>query len=246
MFYSPLEQFYAISLGTFTFFGLDISFTNMMLPFVFSVILVSLLIFFKMPTMTLLPLNWSALLEELYGFILNMVLDYLGREGVYYFPFIFTVFFMVLTGNLMALIPYGISSTSLIAATLWLSLTIGVGVFLLTLSLQGLNFIYIFLPPSPLWLLPLLFIIEVFSYVLRSFSLAIRLSANILAGHILVYIVTNFFLKVGSVKIWASAIVGLFIIAVLCLELGIAFLQSYVFTILLCIYFSDAIKGAQH
>jgi ATP synthase subunit 6 len=95
-------------------------------------------------------------------------------------------------------------------------------------------------------LLPILIPIEIFSYLIRMFSLSIRLAANILAGHTLVYIISSFILKMSTVKLWLYIVVVIPLLAILILEFGVAFLQAYVFVILVCIYLSDTIKREVH
>ena len=138
--------------------------------------------------------------------------------------------------------PFAIALTSHVILTLFLSLSLCLSIFILGFKFHGLAFLKIFIPECPFLLLFLLIPIEIFSYVIRSFSLAIRLSANIMAGHTLVYIVSSFIFNIIQIKFW-FIIFSSFLFAILILELGIAFLQTYIFTILLCIYLSDAYNG---
>lgn len=114
------------------------------------------------------------------------------------------------------------------------------------LYIHNVQFLKIFIPECPFVLLPMLIFIEIFSYIIRAFSLAIRLSANIMAGHTLVFIISSFVLKISTMKIGFYFIGFVFLSAVLVLELGVAFLQAYVFCILTCIYLNDALKGPSH
>jgi len=97
--------------------------------------------------------------------------------------------------------PFGIALTSHIAVMLYLSLSLGLSIFLIGLLVQGVDFLKLFIPECPFFLLPFLIIIEMFSYVIRCFSLAIRLSANIIAGHTLVYIISSFIINVMSINV---------------------------------------------
>ena len=112
--------------------------------------------------------------------------------------------------------------------------------------MHNLQFLKIFIPECPFVLLPMLIFIEIFSYVIRAFSLAIRLSANIMAGHTLVFIISSFVLNITQIKFWFFFLGFGLLFAVLFLELGVAFLQAYVFSVLVCIYLNDSIKGASH
>jgi ATP synthase subunit 6 len=115
-------------------------------------------------------------------------------------------------------------------------------IFCIGLLTHNLNFLYIFLPECPAILLPMLVIIEIFSYIIRAFSLAIRLSANIMAGHTLVHIIASFVLLI-SVKLFGFLLGFSFLVPILILELGVSALQAYVFSVLLCIYLFDALSG---
>lgn len=127
-----------------------------------------------------------------------------------------------------------------------ISLGTCLSIFILGIFIHNLQFLKIFIPECPFLLLPMLIFIEVFSYVIRAFSLAIRLSANIMAGHTLVYLIASFLLNITKMKFWFFFLSFFFLIAILFLELGVAFLQAYVLSVLVCIYLNDAIKGASH
>jgi len=133
-------------------------------------------------------------------FVFNILDQQVGKKGYIYFPFIFSLFFFVLLCNLISMTPFGIALTSHIAMILFLSLTLGLSIFLIGLLTHNLEFLKLFIPQSPILLLPFLIIIEIFSYIIRCFSLAIRLSANIIAGHTLVYIISSFILNVMYLK----------------------------------------------
>lgn len=142
--------------------------------------------------------------------------------------------------------PFGIALTSHIFIMLFLSLTLGFSIFLIGLFTHNIDFFKLFIPECPFFLLPFLICIEIFSYIIRCFSLAIRLSANIIAGHTLVYIIAGFIINVIYIRLWFFLIFVFLIAAVLVLEIGVAFLQAYVFTILVCIYLSDSLKTPSH
>jgi ATP synthase subunit 6 len=129
---------------------------------------------------------------------------------------------------------------------LYISLSLGLGIFLIGINKHGLNFFWLFLPTCPTFLIPLLIIIEISSYIIRTFSLAIRLSANIMAGHTLMFVISSFLLKIMSFGIFFWFLSLILICLILMLELGVAILQAYVFTILILIYLNDSLKGPQH
>lgn len=119
-------------------------------------------------------------------------------------------------------------------------------IFFIGLYIYNIQFLKIFIPQCPIVLLPMLIFIEIFSYIIRAFSLAIRLSANIMAGHTLVFIISSFALNITKIKIGFYFFGFICLLAILFLELGVAFLQAYVFSVLVCIYINDALIGPSH
>jgi ATP synthase subunit 6 len=120
-----------------------------------------------------------------------------------------------------------------------MSLSIYSSIFILGIIYKNIQFLKIFIPQCPLVLLPILILIELFSYIIRAFSLSIRLTANILAGHTLVNIISVFIVNTLNINLLFSFLGFLGIFAILLLELGVACLQAYVMTILICIYLKD-------
>jgi ATP synthase subunit 6 len=158
----------------------------------------------------------------------------------------FTVFNFILICNLLSLVPFGIAITSHIVLIIFLTITFCLSIFTIGLLTHKLKFLRIFIPECPLLLLPILIPIEIFSYFIRMFSLAIRLTANIFAGHTLVYIISSFILSVTSIKGLFFLVSVIPLLMIILLEFGVAFLQAYVFTILLCIYLSDSLIFPSH
>jgi ATP synthase subunit 6 len=243
--FSPLEQFDVISLILIFGNNIDISFVNIMLPLLIINLLMYLLVKNFKFNVKLIPEIWQFFFESIYVFILNIIKQQIGNKGLAYFPLIFTMFIFILLCNLFSLIPFGIAITSHIIIVIYLSMTICISIFILGLLRYNIKFLQIFIPECPFILLPILVPIEIFSYLIRMFSLAIRLAANILAGHTLVFIISGFVLNVTLMKFWFLLIGIIPLIAVLFLEFGVAFLQAYVFTILICIYLADSLKDPQ-
>ncbi len=242
--FSPLEQFDVIPLIFFSIGKYDITIFNIFLPLLLIIIfwltINSFYINFKV-----IPSNIQYIFESMIDFILGIIKNQIGKEGYIYLPFIFTIFSFVLLANLLSVIPFGIALTSHLIVTMWLSLSICSAIFVLGLVYNNLKFLKIFIPKCPLALLPVLILIELFSYIIRAFSLSIRLTANILAGHTLVNIISVFIINTLTINIIFSFIGFLGIFAILLLELGVACLQAYVMTILICIYLKD-IFGSEH
>jgi ATP synthase subunit 6 len=246
MFFSPLEQFDVIIFFIFTIFGYDFTFLSLFLPFIANFLLLMLFYFFFKNSFLVVPNIWQYIFEMHYLFVLNIVKQQIGNNGFIYFPFIFVIFNFIFFCNIVSLFPFGIALTSHIILILFLSISLCFSIFIIGLIVQNLQFLRIFIPQSPFLLLFLLIPIEIFSYLIRMFSLAIRLSANILAGHTLVYIISTFISIAISISFYFYFFTILFLFVVLLLELVVAFLQAYVFTTLICIYINDSVNLPNH
>jgi F-type H+-transporting ATPase subunit a len=176
-----------------------------------------------------------------YIFIFNVFLTQVGKRGKEYFPYICVLFIFILFSNFIGLIPFSFTVTSHIILTFLLGGFSIVGLTILGFMNQKLNFLNLFIPTGvPKTLLPLLVIIEIISYIARGFSLSIRLFANLMSGHALIHILMFFIVKIlnFSYKIGLGSVA--LISCILLLELGISFLQAYVFIVLISIYFKDS------
>jgi len=168
------------------------------------------------------------------------------KGGNAYFPIILTVFTYLLCCNLLGMIPYSFTVTSHIVVTLGLSIVAFTGINVIGIRIHGFHFLSFFLPGgAPLALAPLLIPIELVSYSFRVVSLALRLFANMMSGHCLLKILAGFawtMLSAGGILSVLHLLPLIVIFAIVGLELSIAFLQAYVFSVLLCIYMNDAIS----
>ena len=236
--HSPLAQFEIKTLVPLEFGGIDASFTNSSLFMVATVVVVSLFLILAMRRAALVPGRWQSMAELSYVFVANVMKDTVGSEGRKYFPFIFTVFMFILFGNLLGMLPYSFTFTSHIIVTFTIAAVIFVGVTLIALAKHKMHFFSFFMPPGvPMLLAPLLVPIEIISYLSRPISLSVRLFANMLAGHTLLKVFAGFIVSLGVFGIapWA------FVVALTGLEIVIAFLQAFVFTMLTCLYLNDAL-----
>jgi ATP synthase subunit 6 len=244
---SPLEQFDILNIKNIFSSTNDLSLNNIMLPFILIIILFLIfLIIILLKNARIIPLAFQNILEIDYRFIINIIKQQAGIKGLAWTPFIFVIFNFILFSNLLSLIPFGIALTSHLIVILWLSITICISIFSIGLLNYNLKFLHIFIPQCPFILLPILIPIEIFSYLIRLFSLAIRLAANILAGHTLVHIIVTFILNVMKVEFILSILVLIPLFLILILEFGVAFLQAYVFTVLISIYLADSLKTPFH
>lgn len=243
---SPFEQFQILPILPMKIGTFNISFTNSSLYTLIVVALVVLLFTLSTTKATIVPKRWQSIVEMIYEFIYNLVEEQIGQKGLKYFPIIFTIFLFILGCNMVGMIPYSFTVTSHIIVTFGLALSIFIGINIIGLSRHGLHFFSFFLPQgSPLALAPFLVLIELISYVFRVVSLAVRLFANMMSGHSLLKILGGFawtMLCMGGVMAIVSFVPLAIIFALIGLELAIAFLQAYVFTLLICIYLNDAIN----
>ncbi len=237
--HNPLEQFEIQTLIPIRLGNLDISFTNSSAFMVLAVAAVAILMILAVRPRASIPGRWQILAELSYEFIARLVRDNIGKDGKPYFSLIFTIFMFVLFGNFLGMLPYSFTFTSHIAVTLSMALVIFVLVTVIAFFKHGIRFFSFFLPAGvPIFLAPLMIVIEVISYFTRPFSLSIRLFANMMAGHTLLKVVGGFVFPLGILGFVPLA--GL--VAITGLEFLIAFLQAYIFTILTCIYINDAIN----
>lgn len=176
-----------------------------------------------------------------YKFSLNIIMVQVGKIGQSYFIYITAIFFYILLSNFLGLIPNSFTITSHIILTFMFGFSILVGLTLLGFMKQKLGFIQLFIPKGvPIFLLPLLVLIEIVSFIARGFSLSIRLFANLMSGHSLIHILLFFIIKIIKFH-FSIGLLGLSLILVIfALEIGISFLQAYVFMVLVSIYFKDS------
>ena len=235
---SPLSQFEIKRWVPIEIGDVDVSLTNSAAFMVLTVIAVSVFLILGMRRPAMVPGRWQSMVELSYVFIANLIKDTVGTEGRPYFPFIFTVFMFVLVGNLFGMMPYGFTFTSHIIVTFTMAMVVFVGVTVIALIKHKMHFFTFFMPPGvPLIMAPLLVPIEIISYLSRPLSLSVRLFANMLAGHTLLKVFASFVVTLGLFGVFPLA----FVVALTGLEIVIAFLQAFVFTILTCLYLNDAL-----
>lgn len=246
MCYSPLEQFQILPL--FAGFHYNFSFTNESLIIIFSI---TIFILFQSLVLGnnkgyIVPSRMQIVNEGLYTIVVNIVEDNLGKKGLMYFPFIFVVCLFVLLSNVLGLVPYSFTTTSHLIVTLALALSVFGAIVIIAVQLHKIHAFAHFLPPGTS--LPLAFLlvpIEIVSFIFKPLSLAVRLFANIIAGHTLLKVIGGFswtMIKKGGL-FFIAHFVPLFVLVLLIgLELGVALIQTYVFTILICIYFREGIN----
>ncbi|MDR2107503.1 MAG: F0F1 ATP synthase subunit A [Holosporaceae bacterium] len=234
----PLHQFTITPLTGINIGGVDLSFTNSSLAVSATFLLIWAVFTLCLRRGRLIPERPQAAAEMLYGLVADLIDANVGRSGLRYFPFVFTVFCFVLFGNLTGLIPYMFTFTSHIIATFTVAAAVFLFITALGIVLHGFAFFGIFAPSGvPKLLLPLLIPVELISYLTRPISLSVRLFANMMAGHTMMKVFAGFAAMTGSfcaVPIAVNIILTGF-------EVVVAVLQAYIFTILTCVYLNDAI-----
>ncbi|WP_262695904.1 F0F1 ATP synthase subunit A [Kordiimonas aquimaris] len=244
MAHSPIDQFKVKPIAEFQLAGIDVSFTNSSLWMVIVLGLVSVFLIGGMRRSSVVPGRWQSMVELAYEFVAGMVRDNVGKEGKSYFPFIFTLFMFVLGSNLAGMIPGSFTVTSHIAVNFAMALFVFLAVTVIGFVKNGAGYLRLFVPSGvPGWLLPLIVLIEIISYCTRPISLAVRLFANMLAGHIMMKVFAGFIISLSALGAFGVlGAVAPFAVTVLLtgLEILVACLQAFVFTILTCIYLNDA------
>jgi len=227
------------------FIGDSVRFTQANLMMVVAGLGVMALLWFGMKPRAMVPGRLQAAAELGYETILSMCVDNIGPEGRKFFPFVFTLFFFILFGNLLGVFPYFFTFTSHIMVTLALSLLVFILVTAVAIKLHGLHFFSYFVPEGvPKVLAPLMVLIEVISYLSRIISLSVRLFANMMAGHVMLEVFGAFIVMLGGLGLlgYFPAALSLGVNTLLIgFELLVATLQAYVFAVLTCIYLHDAV-----
>lgn len=238
--HSPLAQFEIKPLLPVEIGGYNLSFTNSSLWMILALVAIFAWLIPAARKQALVPGRLQGSAELLHGFVENMIGEMAGKEGLKYFPIIFTLFVFILISNLLGLLPYAFTTTSHIAVTLVLAACVFVSVTALAMVKHGpLHFIAAFVPEgTPWWMMPIMFLLEVISYMARPLSLSLRLAINMMAGHIL--------LKVFGMLIIIFGITGIFtmfplLVAMMGFELMVAFIQAYIFAVLTCVYLNQAL-----
>jgi F-type H+-transporting ATPase subunit a len=242
--HGPMAQFEIKRLIPLELFGYDISFTNASLFMVLALVLISGFLIFAISGRSLVPGRLQSIAEGAYEFVANIVRENLGKEGMRYFPWVFTIFIFILTLNMIGMIPGSFTVTSHIIVTFALAAMVWIVATLIGFGRHGVGYLKLFVPDGvPLWLMPLIVPIEIVSYLIRPISLSVRLFANMMAGHTMLKVFASFAVSLPFI---AKAAPVLFTAAFTGLEFLVAFLQAFIFTVLTCIYLNDAVNMHHH
>jgi F-type H+-transporting ATPase subunit a len=226
--------------------GLDATFTNASLFMIAATGTAALFMTQAMKAQALTPGRAQTAAETAYGFIRTMVADTAGEEGVKrFFPFVFTLFLFIFAANMIGMFPYFFTPTSQIIITATMALMVFFTVIVVGVAKNGARFLKVFVPSGvPWYILWFVVIIEIISFFSRPLSHAVRLWANILAGHLVLKVFAGFIpmmAAAGFIGVIGAVLPLAMTVGLYALEFLVAFLQAYVFAMLTCVYLNDAL-----
>jgi F-type H+-transporting ATPase subunit a len=230
--------------------GFDLSITNSALWMIIAAASVTLFFAAASAKAAVVPGRLQSVGEMLYELIHNLTDSIIGHEGKKYFPFVFTLFAFILAMNLLGMVPYFFTSTSQLAVTATLGVLVIAVVIAVGFARNGLGFFKLFVPSGvPFFVLPLVVVIEIISFLVRPVTLALRLFGNMVGGHVVLKVFGGFVVSLGALG--ALGVVGALVtltgtVAITALEFMVAFLQAFVFAVLACVYLNDVVNLHSH
>ena len=249
----PMHQFEVQTIWDgFALGGHQIAFTNSAAWMVLAV--VALVAFMSMGLKgALVPARGQMMVESATRFIDNMLSANVGSEGKRYVPYVFSLFMFILFANILGLLPLGVVGIHPFTFTSHFTITGVLAIMSFSIVLivgfwrHGLHFFSLFVPHgTPLWLMWLIPVIELVSFMVRPFSLGLRLFVAMTAGHVLLKVLAGFVINAGNAGIATGVLVGgpsfLLMIGISALELLVAGIQAYVFALLTSLYINDAVN----
>jgi ATP synthase subunit 6 len=253
MLLTPLEQFQILKLLSLFFVNLDLSVTNfLIINFLTLVFFISVVYSTSIKQKTknqtaffLIPNSWQVFVETIYDVPSQLLFDNVNVEGEKYFPYISMIFVFIIFNNLIGLLPYSFTVTSHIIVTFTLSFSIFIGINIIGFKKHSFRMLSLIIPAnSTIGLALVLVPIEFVSYIAKPISLGVRLFINLMAGHTLLKVIVGFawsLLLLEDLLAIIHLVPLLLLVILMGLELGVALIQAYVFTILTCIYLNDSI-----
>lgn len=243
---SPLHQFEITTLVPLEVAGYDVSLTNSSLFMILATLSATLFVALGMRKKEVIPGRFQSAVEMLHNSVANIVGDTAGEHSKPYFPIIFSVFVFILFCNLLGMIPGSFTVTSHILVTFLLALLVFLTVTITGFVRHGFHFFSLFVPHGTPWpMVPFMFVLELFSYCVRPFSLAIRLFANMMAGHIMLKVFAGMAASLvvgGGVTMLLAPLPIILNVALTGFEFFVAGLQAYIFSILAAVYLHDALE----
>jgi F-type H+-transporting ATPase subunit a len=242
----PIKQFKIEPIIPLEFGNFDLSFTNSSLWMAIAVVVSTVFMTIAIQRKEMVPGRVQVFSEMLYEFVAGLIRENVGTAGRKFFPFVFTLFIVVLLGNVLGLIPFSFTYTSHIIVTFALAALVFFAVIIFGIARHGIRFLSLFAPAGiPLWLMPLIIPIELLSFLIRPITLSVRLFANMMAGHLMLKVFASFsvaMIGAGVAGMFGAMLPMLFNVILIAFELLIALLQAYVFAVLTCIYLKDTVE----
>jgi len=239
--HSPLDQFKVHTIFDFKIGKLDLSITNSAFFMMLSTLLIIVFLLKATSKKLLIPSKSQVLAESLFNFVNNIIKETIGEEGKKFFPLVFSIFLFIFMCNALGLTPYSFTSTSQIAVNFTLALIAFFTITIYAIVRNGFSgFLHMFLPSGvPILIAPLIFILELISFLIRPITLSVRLFANMVAGHVLLKVIAGFIVSMGIIF---GTIPLLFAVAMIGFEFFVAGLQAYIFAILVATYLGETTK----
>lgn len=252
---SPLDQFKIQEVVPLNVAGFDIGLTN---STIWMLIVLGAIYVFMMGGLKgqLIPGRWQAAVEGLHGFVTNLIDQNIGKEGRQFIPLVFSLFVFIIACNIIGLLPTGVipgAHPFTVTSHLTITAVLGISVFLIVvatgLARHGLHFFSLFVPAGvPWWMMPIIVPVELVSFLVRPFSLALRLFVAMTAGHILLKVAAGFVVDLGNAGAFAAIawLPFLLLLGISALEILVAMIQAYVFALLTTLYLNDAVHLHDH
>lgn len=235
---NPMEQFVIKKIIPINIAGIDFSFTNSSLFMLLAVVVSSVVLGLCLTKRSLVPNAAQSVPECIYEFIGGLINENVGKEGLKYFSFVFSVFLFIAFGNLLGLFPYSFTFTSHLTAVGALSLIALTLNIYIGIKKKKWGWLRTFLPRGIPGVMAILIIpIEMVSFLSKPFSLSVRLAANMTVGHVMLKIIAGFVVGLGAFGFLPLVFDAL----IVCFEMFISLLQAFIYTVLTCIYLSDAL-----
>ena len=240
--HNPLAQFEVKKIVDLHIGNIDISFTNSALYMAIATFIAIAFMLFATRKKLLIPSRIQVIAESVYNFIFDIIKTSIGNEGTKFFPLIFSIFTFIFLCNFVGMTPYSFTATAQVAVTLSLAIIAFSTITIFAIARNGFfGFLHMFLPSGvPMWMAPLIFAIELFSFLIRPVTLSVRLFANIVAGHVLLKVVAGFIISLGIIF---GTLPFLFSVLMTGFELFVAVLQAYIFSILVCAYLGEVTRA---
>lgn len=238
--HSPLSQFEVFPLIKIIVGNRDLSFTNASLFMMIASIIGVVFLLLSSSNAKLIPSRLQSCAEMIYSFVEGMISDTIGLKGMKFMPLIFSIFIFILLCNGLGMMPYSFTVTSHIIVTFAIALSLFIFTIMIGIIRNGFGFFSHFCPKGiPLVIMPIIMILDIISFLTRPFTLALRLALNMVVGHVLIKVVAGFSLILGLIWAWVPI---LFVVLLNGLELFVAILQAYVFTMLVCVYLGEMLN----